>query len=141
MNKLFLHIVTVLCAMLGMASVVQAQAQASSAGVRILAYGIHYGGNIVYHYKVVNSGTKSVLRLTIGDEFHVEEKDNFPQLIRLPLGWTYGSASETGTAIILSPGSTSQPLGWQSEVFGQQDTAWHYLKFDVSRGTDGTINV
>ena len=140
MNKLFLHIVAMLCAMLGMASGVQAQAQASTAGVRILAYAIHHGGNIVYNYKVVNSGTKTVRNFVIGNEFDVEENYSFPQLIRLPLGWTYGERGEIGREIILAPGSTSQPLGWQSKVYGQQEIAWHYLEFNVRRGADGTIN-
>jgi hypothetical protein len=140
MNRILLNMVAVICTLFSMASTAQAQAQASTAGVRILAYAIHHGGNIVYHYKVVNSGTKTVRDFVIGNEFRVEENDEFPQLIRLPLGWTYGHTGETGTAIILAPGSTSQPLGWQSKVYGQQDISWHYLEFDVSRGADGTIN-
>lgn len=140
MYKLLLHIVAVLSVMFGMVGLVQAQAQASALGVRIQAYGIHYGGNIVYHYKVVNSGTKTAHRFVIGNEFDVAENYTFPQLLRLPLGWTYGRTGETGTAIILAPGSTSQPQGWKSEVYGQQDSGMYYLEFDVSRGADGTIN-
>lgn len=140
MNKLSLHTLVVICTMFVMVSVAQAQAQASSSGVRVLAYGIHYGGNIVYHYKVVNNGTKTVRNFVIGNEFDVDENYSFPQLIRLPLGWTYGERGEIGREIILAPGSTSQPQGWQSKVYGQQDISWHYLKFNVSRGSDGTIN-
>jgi hypothetical protein len=116
--------------MFGMVSAVQAQAKASSSGVRVLAYGIHYGGNIVYNYKVVNTGTKTVIGYVIGNEFDVEENYSFPQLIRLPLGWAYGERGEIGREIILAPGSTSQPQGWQSKVYGQQDISWHYLEWN-----------
>jgi len=134
MNKLILSTVVMLCAMFGIVSMVQAQTQASASGVRIQVYGIHYGGNIVYNYKVVNAGTKTVIRFVIGDEFDVEENDNFPQLVRLPLGWTYGRTGETGTAIILAPGSTSQPQGWQSKVYGQQDSGLYYLEWNSLLG-------
>ena len=134
MNKLILYTVTTLCAIFGMVSIVQAQAQASASGVRIQVYGIHYGGNIVYNYKVVNAGTKTVIRFVIGDEFDVEDNDNFPQLVRLPLGWTYGRTGETGTAIILASGSTSQSQGWQSKVYGQQDSGLYYLEWNSLLG-------
>ena len=135
MSKLILHAVAMLCVMPGMAGAVQAQAQAQDAGVRILGYGIHYGGNIVYNYKVVNSGTKTVIGFVIGSEFDIEENYSYPQLIRLPLGWSYGRTGETGTAIILAPGSTSQPPGWQSEVYGQQESGQHYLEWNSYTGT------
>lgn len=130
MNKLISYIVTLFCVMFSMTGGVQAQAQASSAGVRILAYGIHHGGNLVYHYKVVNSGTKTVIGFVIGNEFDIDENYSFPQLLRLPLGWSYGRTGETGTAIILAPGSTSQPQGWQSKVYGQQDSGMYYLEWN-----------
>lgn len=130
MNKLILSTVAMLCAMFGMVNVVFAQAQASASGVRIQVYGIHYGGNIVYNYKVVNTGTKTVIGFVIGNEFDVEENYSFPQLVRLPLGWTYGERGEIGREIILAPGSTSQPQGWQSKVYGQQDISWHYLEWN-----------
>ena len=134
MNKLILHAVAIFCAMLSMEGVVQAQAQAQDAGIHISGYGIHHGGNIVYNYKVVNSGTKTVIRFVIGNEFDVEENDNFPQLTRLPLGWSYGRTGETGTAIILAPGSTSQPAGWQSKVYGKQESGLYYLEWNSFLG-------
>ena len=132
MNKLILKSLAVICMMLGMAGGVLAQtpALATSAGVRIQAYGIHYGGNIVYHYKVVNSGAKTVIGFVIGNEFDAVENYSFPQLLRLPLGWSYGERGETGREIILVPGSTSQPHGWQSEVYGQQDSGLYYLEWN-----------
>jgi len=134
MNKLILHTVAMLCAMFGIVSVVFAQAQASASGIRIQVYGIHYGGNIVYNYKVVNTGTKTVIRFVIGNEFDVEENYSFPQLIRLPLGWTYGERGEIGREILLTPASTSQPQGWQSKVYGQQDSGLYYLEWNSFLG-------
>ena len=130
MTNILFRMVVILCAMFSMAGGVQAQAQASNSGVRVLAYGIHYGGNIVYNYKVVNTGTKTVIGFVIGNEFDVDENYSFPQLLRLPLGWSYGRTGETGTAIILAPGSTSQPQGWQSKVYGQQDSGMYYLEWN-----------
>lgn len=133
MNKLILHAVAMFFSMSSMAGAVQAQAQ--DAGVRILGYGIHFGGNIVYNYKVINGGTKTVIGFVIGNEFDVEENDNFPQLTRLPLGWSYGITGETGTAIILAPASTSQPAGWQSKVYGKQESGLYYLEWNSYTGT------
>jgi hypothetical protein len=140
MNKLLLNTVAMICVMFSMASAVQAQAQASAAGVRILAYGIHLGGNLVYNYKVVNSGTNTVIGFVIGNKFDTDENYSFPQLIRLPLGWSYGITGETGREIILAPGSTSQPLGWQSEVYGQQESGQHYLEWNSSSG-DKSVDI
>ena len=134
MNKLLLNTVAMICVMFSMAGGVQAQAQASSAGVRILAYGIHHGGNLVYNYKVVNTGTKTVIGFVIGNKFDTDENYSFPQLIRLPLGWSYGITGETGREIILAPGSTSQPTGWQSMVYGQQESGQHYLEWSSLLG-------
>src|SRR5665647_314830 len=99
---------------------------APATGIRVLVYGVHYGGNIVYNYKVINNGDTPFNNFTIGSEFYSTNNSEYPQLTRLPLGWTYGREGETGTAIILAPGSTSQPAYWTSHVFGQQETDNYY---------------
>jgi hypothetical protein len=140
MNKFLLQSLAMICVIFSMTSSVYAQAQASSAGVRIFGYGIHYGGNIVYNYKVVNSGTKTVRSFVIGNEFDSEENDSFPQLLRLPLGWSYGRTGEIGTEIVLAPGSISQPQGWQSTVYGKQDSGMYYLEWNSYSG-DESIDI
>jgi len=114
---------------------VQAQPLAQDVGVRILGCGIHYDGNIVYNYKVVNSGTKTVIGFVIGSEFDSEENYSYPQLVRLPLGWSYGITGETGREILLAPGSTNQPTRWQSKVYGQQESGLYYLEWNSYTGT------
>lgn len=128
----------IILVLFNMVGVVHAQTPASE--VRILAYGIHYGGNIVYNYKVINSGSRTVRSFIIGSEHNSVENYDYPQLFRLPLGWTYGREGETGPAIIISSSSTSQPAGWKSKVYGQEETAQYYLEWNVSRGADGVIN-
>jgi len=128
-----------LLSIFGIAGVAHAQPLAKDAGVRILGYGIHYGGNIVYNYKVVNSGTKTVIGFVIGDEFDSEENYDYPQLIRLPLGWSYGEKGETGREILLTPGSTTQPTGWQSKVYGQQESDQSYLEWNSYTGSGSRL--
>lgn len=111
--------------------------------IHVLVYGIHYGGNLVYNYKVVNNGDTPFHYFTIGSEFNsaqdsVNMDDEFPQLTRLPLGWKFGESGAEGTEIVLAPGSTSQPPNWTSSVFGQQETDNYYLNWlcDVSDDCD-----
>ena len=132
MIKFYFRIAAIILVLFSMADAAQAQtqAQAQAAGVRILAYGIHHGGNLVYNYKVVNSGTKTVIGFVIGNEFNTVEQYEYPQLFRLPLGWSYGREGETGPAIIIPSSSTSQPTGWQSKVYGQEETAQYYLDWN-----------
>jgi hypothetical protein len=95
----------------------------------VLVYGIHYAGNLVYNYKVINNGDTAFNNFTIGSKFDSAEGDEFPQLVRLPLGWSWGAQGEVGTEIIIPPASTKHPQSWQLSVFGQQGTSGYYLKW------------
>lgn len=114
-----------------LASTVTAQAQppVQATGIRVLVYGIHYGGNLVYNYKVINNTDAPFNNFTIGGYYDIAQNYEYPQLTRLPLGWSYGREGETGVAVILAQGSTSQPPYWKSRVFGQQDTDNYYLEW------------
>lgn len=141
MKKFLLQVTVILLPLIGMAGSAHAlppvpDTGAPATGIRVLVYGIHYGGNLVYNYKVINNGDTPFSNFTIGSYFKSEEDGELPQLIRLPLGWIYGRTGETGTAIILAPASTSQPAYWTSRVFGQQDTDHYYLRWLASRGHD-----
>jgi hypothetical protein len=94
----------------------------------------------LYNYKVINSGDTKFNNLIIGSRLDSAKDSEYPQLLRLPLGWTYGEAGEIGTEIILAPGSTSQPSGWKASVYGQQGTALYYLEWHTFRGSDGILN-
>lgn len=113
---------------------------APATGIRVLVYGIHYGSNIIYNYKVINNGDTPFNNFTIGSHFDSVEDYAYPQLTRLPLGWIYGRTSETGREILLNPASTSQPAYWTPDVFGQQETATHYLEWRASRGPGDVSN-
>lgn len=140
MNHLFYRFIAILSLLAGIMGSVQAQTPAPATGIRVLVYGNHYGGNIVYNYKVVNNGDTPFQYFTIGSEFDSTENSESPQLVRLPLGWTYGETGETGTEIVLAPASTSQPAYWTSHVFGQQDVSYYYLNWYASRGPGDVSN-
>lgn len=140
MTNYIWRILAISLLIIGMDGAVQAQAFAPATGIRVLVYGIHYGGNLVYNYKVINNGDMAFNNFTIGNEFDSVEDDYFPQLTRLPLGWKYGREGETGTAIILAPGSTSQPVYWKARVFGKQDTSNYFLEWRAPRGPDDVSN-
>lgn len=109
----------------------QGTAHSGQTSVRLLVYGTHEGDNIVYHYKVVNNGGVSLNNFVIGStvigntvEGMVGEE--VPQLERLPAGWKYGREGETGTEILLSPTSTSQPTNWESDFYSQEGASGNY---------------
>lgn len=119
---------------------VQAQVPAPATGIRVQVYGIHFGGNLVYNYKVINNSDTPFNNFTIGSNFPHEEDGELPQLYRRPLGWQYGITGETGTEIILAPDSTRQPPNWKTSMVGQQDIDFCYLEWHTLRGADGVSN-
>jgi len=134
MKKIHFQVAAIFSLLIGMASPAHALPPAPATGIRVLVYGIHYGGNIVYNYKVINNGDTPFGYFTIGSHFDSMEEETNPQLIRLPLGWKYGETGETGTEIILAPTSTSQPAYWTSQVFGQQEDDRYYLNWHATPG-------
>ena len=99
--------------------------------IRVTVYGTHEGGNIAYHYKVINNGDVALDNFIIGNAVDNEDSDGYPQLDRRPLGWSYGKVGETGTEILLSPTSTSQPPYWASSLCGKQEFSNHCLEWKV----------
>jgi hypothetical protein len=134
MNDFFFRIAAIFSLFFSIVGSVHAQSPAPATGIRILVYGIHYGGNLVYNYKVVNNGDTAFQYFTIGSEFNSTENYELPQLSRRPFGWKYGERGETGTEILLSSASTTQPPSWTSHVFGQQDIGYYYLNWHAIRG-------
>lgn len=130
-------IISLLASTIGAA---QAQAPAPATGIRILVYGIHYGGNLVYNYKVINTGDTAFNNFTIGSIFDSSEDEDFPQLTRLPLGWSWGERGGAGTEIIIPPASTKQPPNWKPSVYGQQDTSGFYFEWITPWNTNGISN-
>jgi hypothetical protein len=100
--------------------------------IRVLVYGTHEGSNIVYHYKVINNGDVALHQFIIGNAVDNEDPDGYPQLERLPLGWTYGREGETGTEILLAPTSTSQPPYWKPSICGKQEMSNNCLEWEIA---------
>lgn len=140
MNHSLFRIAAIFPLLVCLVGLVQAQAPAPATGIRVLVYGIHYGGNIVYNYKVINNGDTSFNNFTIGSEFDSTENSELPQLLRRPIGWTYGEKGEVGTEIILAPGSTNQPTNWKPWMYGQQDNYLCYLEWNAPRGPGDVSN-
>jgi len=150
MKKLLIHFAAILSLLAGMMGAAQAQTPtyAPATGIRVLVYGIHYGGNLVYHYKVINNSNTPFNNFTIGSHFYTERAADprdptigeYPQLTRMPLGWSYGERGEIGVDILLPPGSTSQPPYWTSWIYGQQEASSYYLEWQVPRG-DGSNDI
>lgn len=116
-------------------------AHAQTAAARILVYGTHQGGNIVYHYKVINNGDATLHDFVIGSSYNSTKGDEYPQLKRRPLGWEYGEQSETGTEILISPSSTSQPTGWIPLFFSQEGASGsYYLQWETTP-TDNSYGI
>lgn len=98
--------------------------------VRVLVYGEHQGANVVYHYTVINNGTVGFNNFTVGSEYDPTDKETWPELGKLPVGWRYGKKGEIGTEILLDPASTNQPAGWRPWVYGKQDIDFFYLNWN-----------
>ncbi|MHB1140154.1 MAG: hypothetical protein ACYC1T_00155 [Sulfuricaulis sp.] len=103
--------------------------------IRVLVYGEHQGDNLIYHYTVINNGTEGFNNFTIGSEYDPDDKQTWPELGKLPVGWRYGEKGEIGTEILLDPTSTTQPAGWAPWVYGKQDIDFFYLNWNG--GTNG----
>lgn len=107
----------------------------AEAPIRVLVYGEHQRDNLVYHYTVINNGTAGFNNFTVGSEYDPDDKQTWPELGKLPLGWRYGKKGEIGTEILLDPASTRQPAGWVPWVYGKQDIDFFYLNWNG--GTNG----
>jgi hypothetical protein len=129
MKQQLFRIAVIIPLLFGMVGTIHAQTSSPATGIRVLVYGIHYAGNLVYNYKVINNGDTPFNNFTIGSKFDSAEDDELPQLVRLPLGWKYGEQGEVGTEIIIPPASTKQPQNWQPSVFGQQGISRFYFEW------------
>lgn len=134
MKHLFSRFAVVSILLLGCNVSVQAQTPA----VRMQVYGIHQGNDIIYNYTLINNSAETLQHFVIGSTYSTEDKGEYPQLERLPSGWDYGRESETGTEIILAPGSTRQPPNWVANLYGQQEISYYYLEWKTAPDGQGT---
>lgn len=130
MNCLLFRIAAASALLLGINASVHAEILPSS--VRLQVYGTHQANSIIYHYKLINNSAETLRHFVLGSTYSIEDKGEYPQLERLPKGWTYGKTSETGTEILLASTSTSQPPYWTSNVYGQQENGNYYLEWETA---------
>ena len=90
MNDLISRTAVIILLLVGASESVLARTATPATGIRVLVYGIHYGGNLVYNYMVINNSDTPFSNFTIGSGFDSVENDDYPQLVRLPLGWKEG---------------------------------------------------
>jgi hypothetical protein len=134
MNPLFLRIAAIGTLLLGCNAGVQAQTPA----VRMQVYGIHQGSDIIYNYTLINNSAETLQNFVIGSTYNSTKAYEYPQLLRLPTGWSYGETGETGTEIILAPGSTRQPPNWTANLYGQQESGYYYLEWQTAPDGQGS---
>jgi len=109
----------------------------ADAPVRVLVYGEHQGDSVIYHYTVINNGTRAFNNFVIGSQYDAVDDDTWPELGKLPTGTRFGQQGEVGTQILLDPTSTTQPLGWAPSVYGVQDSGFFFLKWRSSNQVIG----
>jgi hypothetical protein len=93
--------------------------------VKVSAYAEHYGGKLVYHYRVSNSSPYNVAVVTIGYDTQ-NDTDNYNdvwELFELPSGWD----SDTG----IPPASVTSPTGWRAYVITLEETEWLGINWKI----------
>lgn len=136
MNHLLIRLAAVGALLLGCNAGVQAEIQPYD--VRMQVYGIHQGNDIIYNYTLINNSTETLQHFVIGSTYNDKKAYEYPQLKRKPSGWSYGRESETGTEIILAPGSTRQPPNWTANLYGQEGTGYYYLEWQTAPDGQGS---
>ena len=134
MNHLFSRFAAIGAFLLGCNAGVQAQTPA----VRMQVYGIHQGNDIIYNYTLINNSAETLQHFVIGSTYDNQKAYEYPQLERKPLGWSYGRTGETGTEIVLAPGSTRQPPNWTANLYGQEENDNYYLEWQTTPDGQGT---
>ena len=134
MNHFLIRLAAISALLFGCNAGVQAQ----TPDVHMQVYGIHQGNDIIYNYKLINNSAETLQHFVIGSTYDSMKAYEYPQLKRKPSGWSYGKTGETGTEIILAPGSTRQPPNWTANLYGQEGTGYYYLEWETMPDGQGT---
>ena len=84
--------------------------------VNVGVYAQHYGGKLVYHYRVVNNSPDKINVVRIGYDSK-NDNDNYNdvwELLETPSGWSF----DTG----IPPASATSPLGWRVYVITLEES-------------------
>ena len=134
MNHFLIRLAAISALLFGCNAGVQAQ----TPDVHMQVYGIHQGNDIIYNYKLINNSAETLQYFVIGSTYDSMKANEYPQLKRKPSGWSYGKTGETGTEIILAPGSTRQPPNWTANLYGQEGTGYYYLEWETTPEGQGS---
>lgn len=93
----------------------------------VTAYGQHYGGQVVYHYQLINNSPYAIKALWIGyDTLNDNNRDNNVwELKEYPSGTIDRS---------IPPASVTTPQGWEAMRISQEETPGHVIVWGVGEG-------
>ena len=92
----------------------------------VSVYGQHYGGKVVYHYRLVNNGPYEISSVWIGYD---SLNDNNPytgvwELNELPSG--------LADDLKIPPASVTSPPGWEAMLINPEETPTHAIDWGVA---------
>ncbi len=98
----------------------------------VSAYGVHYGGKVQYHYRLVNNGPYEISSVWIG---HDTPNDNNSDIFEL----------KSDPSGMVDPGmpaaSVTSPPGWEPILIGQEETTESSIKWHVANANTPRLAV
>lgn len=93
--------------------------------VNVGVYAEHYGGKLVYHYRVVNNGPDNIAAVWIGYDSKNDNNNynDVMELVELPSGWNFNSG--------IPPGSVTSPPGWHAYVITPEGMPGNVIAWEV----------
>ena len=84
--------------------------------VNVGVYAEHYGGKLVYHYRVVNNSPDNIAAVWIGSDTKNDSDNNNDvwELLELPSGWDFNTG--------IPPASATSPPGWHVNMMTPEET-------------------
>lgn len=90
------------------------------------AYGQHYGGKVLYHYRLVNNGPYEISSVWIGYD-SLNDNNHYTgvwELNELPSGLS--------DDLKIPPASVTSPLGWEAILINPEETPTHAIDWGVA---------
>lgn len=110
---------------------------AQETSARVLVYGTHQGGNVVYHYQVRNNGTSEIRRLFIGCDCRSPEDTGLPELQALPVDAAVARTDDFGTWY--EAPVAGQPAGWRLRILRPRGASGHWIEWYMPAAADAGI--
>ena len=93
--------------------------------VNVGVYAQHYGGKVVYHYRVTNNSQDNIAAVWIGNDTQ-NDANNYNdvwELLELPSGWDF----DTG----IPPASATSPPGWRVYMITPEEIPENAVAWEV----------